>query len=61
MLFDLSLAELRVYKPEREEPADFDAFWADPSFVNGALADFTEFPACLPSSTPGYCPPAGGN
>jgi cephalosporin-C deacetylase len=28
MLFDLPLAELRVYKPEREEPADFDAFWA---------------------------------
>jgi Acetyl esterase (deacetylase) len=29
LLFDLPLAELRVYKPEREEPADFDAFWAD--------------------------------
>ncbi|HEX7495724.1 MAG TPA: acetylxylan esterase [Candidatus Limnocylindrales bacterium] len=29
MLFDLPLAELRVYKPTREEPADFDAFWAD--------------------------------
>jgi cephalosporin-C deacetylase len=29
MLFDLPLAELRVYKPAREEPADFDAFWAD--------------------------------
>ena len=28
MLYDLSLAELRVYKPEREEPADFDSFWA---------------------------------
>ena len=28
MLFDLPLAELRVYKPEREEPADFDDFWA---------------------------------
>jgi cephalosporin-C deacetylase len=28
MLFDLPLAELRVYKPDREEPADFDAFWA---------------------------------
>ena len=33
MLFDLPLAELRVYKPEREEAADFDAFWA------GTLAD----------------------
>ena len=28
MLFDLPLAELRAYKPEREEPADFDSFWA---------------------------------
>jgi len=26
-LFDLPLAELRGYRPEREEPADFDAFW----------------------------------
>ena len=29
MLFDMPLSELRVYKPEREEPADFDAFWAE--------------------------------
>jgi cephalosporin-C deacetylase len=29
VLFDLPLNELRVYKPVREEPADFDAFWAD--------------------------------
>ncbi len=29
MLFDLPLAELRAYKPDREEPADFDSFWAD--------------------------------
>ena len=28
MLFDLPLKELRVYLPEREEPADFDDFWA---------------------------------
>ncbi len=28
MLFDLPLSELRVYKPDREEPADFDSFWA---------------------------------
>jgi cephalosporin-C deacetylase len=28
VLFDLPLGELRVYKPEREEPADFDEFWA---------------------------------
>ncbi len=26
--FDLSLDELRVYRPERSEPADFDAFWS---------------------------------
>jgi len=29
VLFDLPLSELRVYKPAREEPSDFDAFWAD--------------------------------
>ncbi len=29
MLFDLPLAELRVYKPEREEPGDFDEFWRE--------------------------------
>lgn len=27
MLFDMPLEELRVYKPPREEPDDFDAFW----------------------------------
>ncbi|MGW3088359.1 acetylxylan esterase [Streptomyces sp. NPDC001108] len=27
MLFDLSLDRLRDYRPEPEEPADFDAFW----------------------------------
>jgi cephalosporin-C deacetylase len=26
--FDLSLDELRAYRPERSEPDDFDAFWA---------------------------------
>ncbi|GAA1999737.1 acetylxylan esterase [Catenulispora subtropica] len=26
-LFDLPLEELRRYRPERDEPADFDAFW----------------------------------
>lgn len=25
--FDLSLDQLRAYRPERDEPADFDAFW----------------------------------
>jgi cephalosporin-C deacetylase len=28
-LFDLPLAALQSYRPERDEPADFDAFWAD--------------------------------
>ncbi len=27
--FDLPLAELRTYRPERAEPPDFDAFWRD--------------------------------
>jgi cephalosporin-C deacetylase len=27
-IFDLPLDELEQYRPEREEPADFDAFWA---------------------------------
>jgi cephalosporin-C deacetylase len=28
MIFDLPLEELKVYKPERQEPPDFDEFWA---------------------------------
>jgi cephalosporin-C deacetylase len=28
-LFDLPLERLRDYRPERDEPADFDAFWAE--------------------------------
>lgn len=28
-LMDLPLEELRGYLPDREEPSDFDAFWAD--------------------------------
>jgi cephalosporin-C deacetylase len=28
-LFDMPLERLREYRPEREEPPDFDAFWAD--------------------------------
>ncbi|HLT60353.1 MAG TPA: acetylxylan esterase [Microlunatus sp.] len=27
-LFDLPLDQLRSYRPERDEPADFDAFWS---------------------------------
>jgi len=29
MLFDMPLEELRLYKPERQEPPDFDAFWQE--------------------------------
>jgi len=29
MLFDLPLAQLQTYLPERDEPADFDPFWAE--------------------------------
>jgi cephalosporin-C deacetylase len=28
MIFDLELDELLTYRPDREEPADFDEFWA---------------------------------
>ena len=28
-LFDMPLEAMRQYRPAREEPADFDAFWAD--------------------------------
>ena len=38
MLFDLPLSELRAYKPQREEPPDFDAFWTQ------TLADARSFP-----------------
>jgi cephalosporin-C deacetylase len=27
--FDLPLPELRAYRPERDEPADFDSFWGE--------------------------------
>jgi cephalosporin-C deacetylase len=29
VLYDMPLEELREYLPDREEPADFDSFWAD--------------------------------
>ncbi|MDK2981826.1 MAG: cephalosporin-C deacetylase [Chloroflexota bacterium] len=38
MLFDLSLAELQRYLPERNEPQDFDAFWKQ------TLAEARAFP-----------------
>ncbi len=28
-LFDMPLEEMRIYKPLRDEPDDFDAFWSD--------------------------------
>lgn len=28
-LFDLPLEQLRSYRPDREEPADFDSFWSE--------------------------------
>jgi cephalosporin-C deacetylase len=40
-LFDLPLAELQAYRPDRDEPADFDAFWA------GTLADARSRPLDL--------------
>jgi cephalosporin-C deacetylase len=36
--FDMSLDQLRAYTPQRDEPADFDAFW------QATLAEAREFP-----------------
>jgi cephalosporin-C deacetylase len=36
--FDLSLDELREYRPDVREPADFDAFWQDTLAESRALA-----------------------
>ena len=38
MLFDLPLDQLQTYRPARNEPADFDAFWAQ------TLAEARQFP-----------------
>jgi cephalosporin-C deacetylase len=38
MFYDFPLEELKVYRPEREEPSDFDAFWSE------TLAQAREFP-----------------
>ncbi len=38
MFFDLPLDQLQVYRPERQEPADFDAFW------QRTLAQVRQFP-----------------
>lgn len=37
-LFDLPLAQLQTYRPERDEPADFDRFWS------GTLAEARAHP-----------------
>ncbi len=50
--FDLSLDELRDYRPERDEPADFDAFWRDTlAEAAGRPLDpvFTPYDALLPA------------
>ena len=38
MIFDLPLEQLQTYKPERTEPADFEAFWSR------TLAEARQFP-----------------
>jgi cephalosporin-C deacetylase len=38
VLYDMTLDECRAYKPERDEPADFDSFWED------TLADARSYP-----------------
>jgi cephalosporin-C deacetylase len=47
-LFDLPLAELRTYRPERREPDDFDAFWKSTLAVDHDLAaEFHPYDAAL--------------
>lgn len=36
---------------------DVSAYWANADFAGATLTDYAEFPACLPTTTPGYCPP----
>ncbi|MEV6103787.1 acetylxylan esterase [Streptomyces sp. NPDC051940] len=51
-LFDLSLEDLRSYRPERTEPADFDAFWKrtlEEAAEQASDAAFTPYDAALPS------------
>jgi len=45
MLADLPLAELRRYRPDVAEPADFDAFWADQLAAARAAGSEPEFTA----------------
>lgn len=49
-LFDKPLDELRTYKPERDEPADFDDFWSRTLQESGAFAldaTFTPYDGAL--------------
>ncbi|MQY15507.1 Cephalosporin-C deacetylase [Streptomyces sp. RB5] len=49
-LFDLSLDELRDYRPDRDEPADFDAFWKrtlEEAAGQAEAAAFTPYDAAL--------------
>jgi cephalosporin-C deacetylase len=49
-LFDLPLESLREYRPERDEPADFDAFWKqtlDEASSHDLAADFAGYDAPL--------------
>jgi cephalosporin-C deacetylase len=48
-LTDLPLADLRAYRPEIADPADFDAFWLDTLAASRGLA---AAPALSPASTP---------
>lgn len=48
MLFDMPLERLRDYRPEPEEPADFDAFWEKTlteSTRHGLDAEFVPYDA----------------
>ncbi|MDH2425606.1 acetylxylan esterase [Sphaerisporangium sp. TRM90804] len=48
--FDMSLESLREYRPERDEPADFDAFWAktlDEASSHDLAPDFAPYDAPL--------------
>jgi cephalosporin-C deacetylase len=48
---DLPLHELERFRPEREEPADFDAFWSTTLAESRALAWRPRFDAVDPSDT----------
>ncbi|MER5917360.1 acetylxylan esterase, partial [Streptomyces sp. NPDC001982] len=49
-LFDMPVAELRTYRPERAEPEDFDAFWKstlDEAAAHELTAEFCPYDAAL--------------